>query len=394
MRLAFLTDGRLIIVDDDGSSTTHISTFAQSAEKRSERTQQLNDWKSETDSWGAQGAMQMPGMPQFQTAGRPQTPTQFTNISAGEANTVSYSMNVYGAGGLFIYDFDKGYESRLMHANNFHPTCLAANPEDGMLAFSIGNPDGSRSLKVKPKDRPQQRQLTAGDTCDEAPVWRRVEDRDYIYFHSTAVGRNQEGFAIGRGPGSICRIALDEGEVETLLDDEAYDFLQPKFDADGNLYAIRRKYQLPSSNQSQSLWAALMDVVMLPYRILRMLFYLANFLSMMFVGKPLSSDMLASTPDTQKQQQRYVWGQVLRTQKTIRKQGQAKRMRLVPDDWEIVRVASGGELHSIARHVMAFDVGANGAVVYSDGSGVYQVEDGNESQLDSTPNVTQIAILK
>ncbi len=392
IELAFLCGGKLYFVDSDGQQKTHESRFANEAIQRTERSRTINDWKSDTDAWGSQNMM-FPGMPQFQSAAQPQAPTQFTNIASGEDDLVCYSMSVFGAGGLFRYDLNQQTELRLMHANAFRPDGLAVNPNDGTLAFGLAAPDGTVNLKTKRRDRPQQKQLTAGDTCDECPTWQRIDDTDYVYFHSTGIGRNQAGIAVGRGPGSICRIGLEAGDVETILEDSEFDYLQPKFDGNGNLHVIRRRYKRPEQQHAPSLLTVLTDIVMLPYRILRMLFFFANFLSMMFVGKPLTSDFFNATPETQTQQ-RLLWGQVIKTQKRIRKKGQAQRLRLVPEDWELLRIDKSGVPQTLAKHVMSFDVGAESQVVYSDGSGIYQIDQGGETKLSSTSNVSQIAILR
>lgn len=92
-------------------------------------------------------------------------------------------------------------------------------------------------------------------------------------------------------------------------------------------------------------------------------------------------------------QQRIIWGQALQTQKAIRRKGQDNRMRLVPHDWELVRLDGEGNASKLADHVMAFDVSPTGQIVYSDGSGVYALTSQGEVQLSSVANAEQIAIL-
>lgn len=395
LKLALLSGGKIFLSDVEGKPTTHESRFAKEAEARVGRSQATSGWKSESDAWNTDAVM-MPGFARFQNAGQSRRAPQFTGVASGTENMMCYSMNVFGAGGLFTYDLDKGFETRLMHSNDFDPQGLAANPSDGMLAFAVPTGDGTLHLKVKQLDRPRQRQLTDGDTCDECPHWHTHDETTYLYFHSTAVGRTPEGYPMGRGPGQICRIALDEGDVEHLVSDEKYDFLNPKLDAEGRLYAIRRLYKEPMERQNADLWTTLKDFALLPYRFVRMIFYFANFMSLMFVGKPLTSEHLAETPETQAQR-RVLWGRVLQIQKTIRKQGQNKRMRLVPDDWELIRFegehSDAEKTVSLAKHVMSYALGDDGAVYYSDGSGVYRVDGEGETKISDVVGVEQIAIL-
>lgn len=294
-KLAVLSDGKVFLVEQGKPPVAHESRFAKEAEARADRNRRTNEWKEETDSWDMQSAMN-PGLSQFQTAAQPQAPTRFTNVARGKGNTLCYSLNVFGAGGLFTYDLEQGFETRLMHQNSFRPVGLSANPEDGSLAFGVGAEDGTLHVKVMKLERPHHRQLTDGDTCDEAPSWHFVDGKAYLYFHSTGVGRSEAGYAVGRGPGQICRIGLEEGNVETLISDESLDFLQPKLDDEGNLYAIRRRYELPAQRTAPGMMTLLKDLALLPYRLFRVGFYFANFMSMMFVGKPLTSDHLGTVP--------------------------------------------------------------------------------------------------
>ncbi|TWT98619.1 TolB-like translocation protein [Stieleria varia] len=396
-KLALLSGGKVYLVDGDRDPTTHESRFAKEAESRVQRSRSTNSWKQETDAWDLNASM-MPGLGAFQNAARPQAIPRFTGVTRGIGNTMCYSMNVFGAGGLFSYDLEKGFETRLMHSNDFDPQGLVANAWDGMLAFAVAAGDGTVHIKLKHTDRPHQRQITDGDTCDECPWWHRDDETAFLYFHSTAVGRTPEGYPIGRGPGQICRIAVDEGDVEHLVSDEAYDFLNPRLDHQGALYAIRRPYKPPMQRQSGDLKTTVKDFFLLPYRFMRMLFFFANFMSMMFVGKPLTSEHLVETPETQTQR-RVLWGRVLETQKAIQQKGQEKRMRLVPGDWELVRFEPGesfdtGSAKSIAKHVMAYAVADDGAVLYSDGGGVYRLDSaGAETKVADVNAVEQIAVL-
>lgn len=392
-RYAFLSDGKLHFAGSNGELTTHESRFAKDAQARVERNLAANGWKGESDAWNMQNAM-VPGLASFQSAGSGQPAPRFTGVAAGLPGHVCYSMDVYGAGGLFTFDLEKRCETRLMHRNEFNPSGLTANRTDGKLAFSLPMGDVTAHLKVKDLDGPRQKQITDGDTCDECPWWHVDEETTYLYFHSTPIGRNEQGYAMGRGPGQICRIGIDQGDVETLLGDDQYDYLHPRVDSGGNLFAIRRNYRNPAVRNAPSTWETVKDILLLPYRIIRMLFYIANFMSMMSVGKPLTSEMMQQTPEMQAQQ-RVIWGRALQTQKQIRKGGQANRMRLVPDDWELMRVSANGTQTSIAKHVMAFDVTDQGHIVYSDGGGVYEINaDGEESQLCKLTGVTMITTLK
>ena len=69
-------------------------------------------------------------------------------------------------------------------------------------------------------------------------------------------------------------------------------------------------------------------------------------------------------------------------------------MRLVPEDWELMRVGDDGQLERMATHVLAFDVTDEGDLIYSDGGGVYRIAgDRSETIINDLAGVTQIACL-
>ncbi len=68
-------------------------------------------------------------------------------------------------------DCERNTEARLLHRNSFFPTSLCVRASDGLLAFSVTQPDGSSSIVIGERDGLHHRRLTAGDSRDECPCW-------------------------------------------------------------------------------------------------------------------------------------------------------------------------------------------------------------------------------
>jgi hypothetical protein len=203
------------------------------------------------------------------------------------------------------------------------------------------------------------REVTQGDTIDDAPRWAPASANELI-FQSAAIGRNQAGFAVTQGPFAIHKLDLDAGEVSTLAEDPQFDLLMPHLSSDGTLYYIRRPYRDPS--QPPSFWRAALDLILLPIRLLFAVFQFLNFFTVRYTGNTLTTagNVRQKHADIR---QMMVWGNLLDAQKAA-DHDSSGTPSLVPKTWELI----------IAKGVLSCDVYADGSLLYSNGSGVYRVD--------------------
>lgn len=387
--LFFLRTGNLFHITKDGEVNPFSSPFALEAEKRAEKSRSINAWKEDTSSWGTNFAT--PQLRQFQQAGEAPQYTRFTNIARVNRSEIAYTLAFGQASGLFRYNLDKKSERRLMHNNDFYPEGLSARASDGLLSFGQATQEGRMGIAVGERDGVFRRKITGGDSRDSLPQWRTENDRDWIYFQSAGLWRSEQGYLGGVGPHAICRIQYNEGEVEIVAESEEYDYLQPKLSSDGTVFCIRRPYQSPRRHQTSE-WVILKDIVLFPYRFCRAMFYLANFISILFSKRGLTSEPL-DPMNPQSTQNMMLWGRVINTERALRKAGANQRVRLVPNDWQLVKRTGSKEWETIASNVICFDIGTQGEIVYSDGGGIYQIQNGQEEKISSEKSVSQIVIL-
>lgn len=386
--VAFIAKGELFVLEQGDNARSVNSAFMLEAEKREAKQQAINGWKESSSMWS--GGLMNPQLAQFQNAGSQQKKLFFNNV-AGGGGRLAYTLQMPGGGGLFRYDCLKKIESRLFHRNSFFPTSLGSRPSDGLLAFSIHQPDGTSAIVIGERDGLHHRRLTAGDSRDECPAWWNDGQVDWIYFHSTGLGRNQSGVVLGFGPASICRIRLTEGDVEVLAEDATSDYLQPRVSSDGSIFCIRRPY-MSNRGPDRDFVTILQDIIYFPYRLARTAFYFTNFMSVMFSGKPLASNVAA--PSQAEQLERLVlWGRVVDTQKSIRLTS-GKSQNAAPPDWQLVKIgSSGGTPEVIASGVLCFDLGSDGTLYYSDGNGLYSWSAGQATQRIKHAGIIQVAAI-
>jgi hypothetical protein len=212
--------------------------------------------------------------------------------------------------------------------------------------------------------------VTGGDSVDQAPAW--TPDGRKIVFQSAGVGRNQHGLPLGLGPYAIESLDLDgDKEVKTLLADKDRDLLLPRMAADGALYFLRRPYK-PQGHQSLSFGQFLWDVLLLPFKIVLTFLYIINFFSVMFSGQPLATALgHGQRRGQQGQQFLMLWGHMIDTKRTMAKAPKDQPAPLVPKDWQLVRRDAQGKETVLADSVLAYDLAADGTIVFSTGSAVF-----------------------
>jgi hypothetical protein len=250
-------------------------------------------------------------------------------------------------------------EQRWLHTADFRVRRLAASPGRDRVACVLQHKGGSSSIAMMCGDGTDLREVTQGDTIDDAPRWAPASANELI-FQSAAIGRNQAGFAVTQGPFAIHKLNLDVGEVSTLAEDPQFDLLMPHLSSDGTLYYIRRPYRDPS--QPPSFWRAALDLILLPIRLLFAVFQFLNFFTVRYTGNNLATagNVRQKHADIR---QMMVWGNLLDAQKAA-DHDSSGTPSLVPKTWELI----------IAKGVLSCDVYADGSLLYSNGSGVYRVD--------------------
>jgi hypothetical protein len=224
---------------------------------------------------------------------------------------------------------------------------------------------GTSSIGVLADDGKGVRSVTEGDVLDRAPRWAPGGSAEIVYA-SAGIGRTRSGARAGRAPFSLQRLNLNEGTVEVLASDAKYDYLAP-VPADGSrLYAIRRAYA--ASKSETSIFGAASDALRAPFRLL-------------FAPKAATAERM------------WVWGNLVEVAHGTAADAHAGG-----------RDASGYELVCItpkstvvlARGVLAFDLAANGDIVYSNGRALFRAaadQCASQKKLANLERIEQIVIV-
>ena len=367
---AFLSLGRLHLVQG-GKVSEVTSQFGDRIRERALEMERRHAWKTQ----GA-GARFM-GMWAAQAPGGSAADMQIsiTALAPGaEKGEMLYTLETTDICGLLHMKGFGEEENRLWHSNQTRIRELARHPAEPRIACSVWEPDGTANIGVMTAEGSRLREVTEGDSLDLAPRWVPGKN-DVLVYQSAGLGRNRQGHPVTYGPFEIHELDLTSGELSTVAADARFDFLAPQRDAEGGLYYIRRPHRDPFR---RPWWKSVTDIFLIPFRFIGAIFHYFNFFSMRYTGKPLSEGGSAAKGADLKRMM--IFGNLIDAEQQMRAAPKEEAPDLVPKDWELVHVPAAGGERIVARGVLSYDLLADGAVLYSNGSAVFEVMPGGKPE--------------
>jgi hypothetical protein len=374
--IAYVAGGRLHLKVGDAPARSFDSAFAQQVRDRHAQIHQRHSWKSE-----GRGARFMSGL---LWGGPERDPSELrvaiTSLTRGAApGELLYAMDTEGRTAVCLFRTEDASERRLLHGAADRIRDLSASPAGDRLACSVLHPDFTASIGLMSPDATDLREVTEGDAQDRFPSWAPGGAR--LVYQSAGVGRDGAGRPSGLGPSAIHLLDLEQGTLETLAADPTHDLLCPQISADGTLFCLRRPRE---GGRAASLGRMLLDLVLLPARLLYAVFQYLNFFSARYTGKPLTT---AGGPKRQgaDMRQMMVWSNLMQAEAGA---DADERKPAVPRDWQLVRIRGQQKAETVAGSVLAFDLGPDGSLVYSTGTAIHHVSpDGRHQRLLSEDRV-------
>jgi hypothetical protein len=380
----YIAQGSLNVQEPGRPARLVESKFGRSLIDRACQIQQRNAWK--TQGTGAQfmnGRALWGGLPEDATT----LAIAVTGISRGtQIGEIVYSLATPEITGVFALRNQATDEQRLFHTADFRIAQLSAHPTEDRIACVVEG-RGLSNIAVMRGDGCELTDLTQGDSLDRSPSWVPGSKTDLLY-QSSGIARDQHGNNLGAAPARIERLNIENGAIATLLGDEQHDYLDPQMDAEGNLYCIRK----PSSSMQREfkLIRALLDLVLLPFRVLFAFFQFVNFFTVRYTGKTLvtSGDARKKRADMR---QMFMLGNLMQAQRGAELSSERDKNGLVPRTWELVKKPATGDIQVLHRGVLSFDLCGDGSLVYTDGSRIVLLQpDGKQETLGKDQLISQV----
>lgn len=381
--IAYLAQGKIRLKSGDASPRTVESVYGNSIREKAIRAQQKHSWKGQGDSSpfaaAAWGNKAMPGG---------EVPLIITSLCASkESGSLIYSLESGSLCALLEVRQLGAEEQRLWNDNNTRIRHVTVSKESGDLVFSILHQNGTANIGVKRAGRSGYMELTEGDSFDTAPRWKSGDER-FIVYQSAGVGRNRDGHFLAFGPFTIQQLNTEVGEIETLVEVSEKDCLAPHCAADGSLYYIQRPYV---AHATPSFFSLIKNLLLFPFRLAHALYNFLNFFSAIFSGRKLSAGGGAKAREMDMKQM-MIWGNLVRSHKHGEVEDESAD--LVPKSWQLMRRSVNGETTTLASGVLAYDVGADGTVVYTNGNAVFLLHpDGRKQHVVNERMIEQVFLV-
>ena len=385
INIAYLSKGKLYCKSQDKKIEEVQSEYIQKLIDRIEKKQQQHGWKEGT-SWGT---TPVGGVREFSTDN---IDVHFTAAEILPENKILYFLKGEGFGGLFRYDIKSKEELRISHHQNLDYTDLRHDPSRKQILCTSNLSSGVSNIVLMNEEGDSSRELTGGDTEDISPCWlsdgsNGSNGKNQIVFQSMGLARSTEGFVVARGPASIQLLDTDKGEVTSVLENENYDFLDPKVSSQGDLYFIRRPYDTDQYKTSN----LFLDTILFPFRLSRAVFHFLNFFSLMYSREPLSS---ASSPYGKADMKDIMLkGKRIDAEKALKKGHNIQGIpSLVPKTWELICRNQEGQETVLANSVSSYDLSDDDKIIYSNGYGVFSLENGISALIFKDKLVSEIVV--
>jgi hypothetical protein len=386
---AYLSGGKLYLKLGQATVQAIVSEFGAAVQQRESQLQRRNGWKQKSVTANLMPA----GMSGAVKHDRSNVPVAVQGVCPTGADRLLYTLEAGEVGGIFTLEKfatpipvaqakapvprQQTKEKRLFHSADFKIDRVDFNPEYQLIACAAIGKDGSANIATMPVNAVHLSQVTEGDSLDLAPKWipgfRRA-----IVFQSSGIGRDGAGYIVEQKHSTIEQLDVDRQEVVTLASDPKYDLLSPQMRADGTLYYIRRPYR--PLRERVRFAQLLKEAVLIPSRLLAAILQWLNF----FTHRHIGASLLA-VPQRSALQSQYMsfLGRLVDVGAEMqrnRRFGDPDSPALVPRSWELIEQFPHREPKVIAQGVIAYDVGLEGQLVYSNGSAVYGVLPGGATE--------------
>jgi hypothetical protein len=250
-------------------------------------------------------------------------------------NEILYAFTVNDNSGIYrkYLDDEKIQDAHIVYSNQLEFTNIFY--ENNNLIASVKKGEVAGDIAIFSKDLADYKFVTGGDSLDENPY---LHTDGKIYFNSYGVARDEVGNCLGYGGSEIFSLDLKTMEVEEILSSEKYSLVKPIPWRDGFLMITKPINDKEKSN-------VLLDILMIPVRILQGIVGFISAFVTFFSGKPLVSDNSPSsngytkTKKMNKDEKKiFISNQLVNIDKEMKKNKKDEYPSFIPKSWQLIHV--------------------------------------------------------
>lgn len=297
-----------------------------------------------------------------------------------DGNKMIYSISFHGYSGIFVKSLsdESNPETHIIHGSKARFCSMDLKNGADELIVAIEDSGAERNLAIVDMKSGHYHYITEGDSIDENPVWGRF-NADSIYFDSRGIGRDDAGHILGYSPKEIYRLNLESSEIEEVVTMKDFDCFLPREDKEGNLYFIKKPYHVPVDKA-----AGFKDFILIPVKLLKAVFNFLEFFTMRYTGEAFKTKGANPAKGKNDPKEMFIYDNLVNVEKTLKENQSSGEMYpgIAPRSWELMKMSKAGEISSIKKGVLDFDLTSEGDVVYSNGKHlIKRLSDGTEKLL-------------
>ena len=377
-KVLFLSDGEMAVCEHGKVRTLH-SVRMQKYIDTTRELENRNAWKYE----GAGAQFQQQVNPYVAPRRMAESTCRVTAI-APYGDQLLYALLTPDMGGLYLKSMedDAAAEGNWLSERGF--SLRDMHLQGGQIAFALDASQGECHIALMKAGQTRYQIITQGDTQDTAPFL--CPDDRTLYYSSAGYARDEEGRILAKGPAALLKLDLCSGDLDTVYEDAAADYLRPKAGPDGALYFIRRPYEQPSrkpltiSDQIKNVGA----------------FFKGMGKFFQLIGDPEGAKKrqprVAGQSDNAAQK-RLLEGVLVDVTSAKEANAEGDGRGCVPDSWVLMRREPDGKLTEVLKGVADYDFDGD-ALVYSDGRRIIRQQNEKKTVLHKAVFIPRLVVIK
>lgn len=295
-----------------------------------------------------------------------------------------YSFTVNNTSGIYKMRFDdeKTDEIHIINSADFRFEGGTLDSENNTLITSLVRNYYFSDLAVFDLKTCEYKTITDGETLDDDP-FISPEDGNIVYFSTRGAGRDMNGGLVKYGPASINKMNIETLEIKEVISSAKFNYFKP-IEHGGKLYALKTPFEEKEGN-------VLIEILLIPFRILQAVANFINVFVTFFTGKSLVSG--GSNPTKGRKfdsRQEFIKGNLINVEKEIKKNKKKNKddYGFIPLSWQLVEIDSG---NVIKRGVADYDILQDGTFITTNGKRIFAVKDGKTTKLVNTESCLKVA---
>ena len=286
-------------------------------------------------------------------------------------NQILYSFTVNETSGIYrkYLNDEKKTEAHIISSNEVDFTTLS-NTSSGLLA-TVKKGDVTADIALFSEDQSEYKCLTGGDSLDENPSFQKDGK---ILFNSYGVGRDENNNFLEYAPSEIYSLNLQTMEIQELLSSEEFSFVKPIESPEG-FYCIKK----PAKEKEKR--NPLLEILLIPVRIVQGIVGFVSFFVTMFSGKQLVKDNRrgSSMARNFKKDERkiFVQNNFIKVENELKRNSKEDFYGFIPKTWKLVEIKiENNEIleREIISGVCDYCVLEDGVIVCTNGKHIFSIK--------------------